>query len=73
MKRLIFRYSLLPVYIAIAMLVILLIDVALIMPTLLAEAFNPVTINIATIVIAYFVCVTQEFSKSRDKHTKYNH
>jgi len=37
----------------------LLIDVALTMPLLLIEAFNPVTINVATIALAYITCVTQ--------------
>jgi len=62
-----FRRSLVPIYIAIVLLIILLVDVALVMPNLLAEAFNPVTINIATIVIAHIVCITHEFSINDDK------
>lgn len=55
-----FRNYLLPIYVAITLLVILLVDVAIVMPSLLFEAFNPVTINIALIVIAYIVCITQK-------------
>ena len=53
------KRSLIPVYIAAAALVILLIDVIIVIPGLLAEAFNPVTINVVSIVLAYLVWVTQ--------------
>ena len=53
------RRSLAPIYIAIIMLVALLVDVAFVMPMLLVDAFNPVTINVASIVIGYIVVITQ--------------
>lgn len=53
------RRTLLPVYAAIAALVLLLLDVMIMMPALLSEAFNPVTLNLAVIFIAYVVIVTQ--------------
>ena len=57
------RRTLLPVYAAIAALVLvlllLLLDVTIMMPALLGEAFNPVTLNLAVIFIAYVVIVTQ--------------
>lgn len=55
-----YKNTLVPVYFAIVILVALLLDVMLVMPGLLIEAFNPVTINIVSIVIAYFVCITQQ-------------
>lgn len=54
--------TLVPVYIAITMLFVLLIDVAIVMPQLLVEAFNPVTINVVSIVMGYFVIITQKKS-----------
>jgi hypothetical protein len=54
-----FRRTLLPVYAAIAALVLLLLDVMIMMPALLSEAFNPVTLNLAVIFIGYIVIVTQ--------------
>ena len=53
------RRSLLPVYAAIALLAALLFDVMLVRPDLLIEAFNPVTLNLATMFIGYVVIVTQ--------------
>ena len=53
------RRTLLPVYAAIAALVLLLLDVMIMMPALLSEAFNPVTLNLAVIFIGYVVIVTQ--------------
>jgi len=57
-----FKNSLIPIYLAVALLVGLLIDVMLIMPMLLIEAFNPVTTNLASIVIAYFVFITHKYT-----------
>jgi len=56
---LLFRRTLIPVYMAIASLIVLLLDVAIMMPALLMEAFNPVTLNLAVIFIGYIVVVTQ--------------
>jgi len=53
------RRTLLPVYAAIAALVLLLLDVMIMMPLLLTEAFNPVTLNLAVMFIGYIVIVTQ--------------
>ncbi|WP_308365323.1 MULTISPECIES: DoxX-like family protein [unclassified Microbulbifer] len=53
-----YRKSLLPVYAGAALLVVLLLDVALVKPGLLIEAFNPVSINIVTLVLCYLVVIT---------------
>lgn len=53
------RKSLLPVYLAAVILVILLIDVTLIKPELLIEAFNPATINIAALCLCYIIYLSQ--------------
>lgn len=55
----VWRTSLIPVYAAIALLAALLVDVMILKPSLLTEAFNPVTLNLATMFIAYVVIVTQ--------------
>ena len=55
-----FKRSLKPIYLAVVLLFALLLDVMLIMPGLLIEAFNPVTINVASIMIAYFICITHK-------------
>lgn len=60
LSLLLMRKSLLPVYIAIASLVMLLLDVMLIMPSLLTAAFNPVTTNLVAIAMAYIVVVTRK-------------
>lgn len=54
------RKSLAPIYIAMILLVALLVDVAIVMPMLLVDAFNPVTINIASIVVGYIIVITQQ-------------
>jgi len=54
------KRTLLPIYAAIILLVVLLLDVAIVMPSLLIEAFNPVTINVVSIALAYFICITHE-------------
>ena len=56
------RKSLTPIYIAIIMLVALLVDVVFVMPMLLVDAFNPVTINISSIVVGYLIVITQQNS-----------
>ncbi|MGL6161570.1 DoxX-like family protein [Microbulbifer sp.] len=53
-------YCLLPVYAGAALLVVLLLDVALVKPGLLIEAFNPVSINIVTLVLCYPVVITHQ-------------
>ena len=63
------RRTLIPVYAAIASLVVLLLDVMIMMPTLLNEAFNPVTLNLAVIFIGYIVVVTQAHAVPRMKST----
>lgn len=59
-----FRRSLVPVYIAGIALIALLVDVMIVMPALLFEAFNPVTINIASIALACIACVTHPFAET---------
>ncbi len=58
-----YRRSLIPVYGAILLLLILLIDVALVLPSLLIEAFNPVSINLVCIAMAIIVIKTQSFAQ----------
>jgi len=69
---LLFRRTLIPVYMAIASLIVLLLDVAIMMPALLMEAFNPVTLNLAVIFIGYIVVVTQSHAVpyGRDKSSR---
>lgn len=50
--------SLLPVYMAALTLVLLLLDVALVMPTLLVAAFSPVSVNVAGLCLCYIVVLT---------------
>lgn len=56
----IYRVSLLPIYIAAFVLVILLLDVAMYMPSLLIEAFNPVSINIACLCICATIILSHQ-------------
>jgi len=63
-----YRRSLLPVYAAAALLVVLLLDVALVKPALLAEAFNPVSINLVSLLLCYLVASTQRYLIQRGIH-----
>ena len=54
------RQTLLPVYIAAFLLAALLIDVAIIKPSLLAEAFNPVSTNISGLMLCYIIFLSQK-------------
>ena len=60
-----FTRSLLAVYVAALLLVILLVDVVLVMPELLIEAFNPVSINTAALVLCYVVYLSQAQQTSK--------
>lgn len=55
------RKTLIPVYVAMALLVALLVDVVIVMPDLLIEAFNPVTTNLTSIALAYIIIATQAY------------
>lgn len=55
---LVLRRSLVPVYLSAALLIGLLFDTLLMMPSLLIEAFNPVTINLVSLAMAYFAIIT---------------
>ncbi|OMH33813.1 DoxX-like family protein [Motiliproteus sp. MSK22-1] len=57
---LLLRQSLYPVYFSAVLLIVLLIDVAIFMPGLLVEAFNPVSINITAIILCYIIVITQK-------------
>ena len=59
-----YKRSLVPVYLAMLALIALLIDVAVIAPVLLLEAFNPVTINVASFGLGYIICVTQSSTRN---------
>ena len=56
------KKSLIPIHIANIILIALLIDVAIVMPKLLFEAFNPVTTNLVCIVLGYIIIITQKNS-----------
>ena len=56
---LMFRRSLIPIYLAAVTLALLLIDVAVVFPALLVKAFNPVTINLVSILLCYIVIKTK--------------
>jgi hypothetical protein len=62
------RKSLMPIYVAMLLLAGLLLDVIIIMPNLLIEAFNPVTINIVSMVVGYIICLTHQSVKKTTKH-----
>jgi len=62
-----FTQSLIPIYIAAVLLATLLIDVCFVMPELLIAAFNPISINIATLVLCYVVYLSQEGEFNLDK------
>jgi len=54
-----YRKSLVPVYIVVVSLIFLVVDVAWVMPSLLVEAFNPVTTNFMGLLLCYFIILTQ--------------
>ncbi len=62
-----FRQWLYPIYIAALSLVVLLLYTAYVMPTLLIEAFNPVSTNILGIFLCYIVIYTQKY-RNTDHH-----
>ena len=64
---LLIRKSLMPIYVAMLLLAGLLLDVIIIMPNLLIEAFNPVTINIVSMVLGYMICLTHQRVKKATK------
>ena len=55
-----YRHSLVPIYLAGILLIALLIDITLVIPELLTEAFNPVSINLACLTLCYLVFLSQE-------------
>lgn len=60
------RLTMWPVYIAMFLLFALLIDVAIVMPELLVEAFNPVSINTAGLALGLIVMISQVPKKSKE-------
>ena len=58
-----FRKSIIPIYIAMVILLLLLLFVALVSPEYLVEAFNPVTTNILGLGFCYLVWFTHEDEK----------
>lgn len=58
-----FRKSIIPIYMAMAILLLLLLFVALVSPEYLVEAFNPVTTNILGLGFCYLVWFTHEDEK----------
>ncbi len=54
-----FTKTLVPIYIAAILLILLLIDVAFVMPELLIAAFNPVSINISALILCYVIFLSQ--------------
>ena len=53
-----FKKSLLPIYLAIGLFVVLLIDVAIMLPELLIKAFNPLTINTVCLALCLIVIIS---------------
>lgn len=64
------KKSLIPVYAAAVLLVVLLADAALLMPSLLIEAFNPVSINIASLVLCYLIQQTHRATAQENISTR---
>ncbi len=62
-----YKRSLIPILIAAATLILLLIDVMVVMPELLIAAFNPVSINVTTLVLCYLVYITQPVNKNQNE------
>ncbi len=54
------RRSLIPVYLATTLLLVLLIDVAVVKPELLIEAFNPVSINMVSLALCWIVAISHQ-------------
>lgn len=59
-----YKKSLIPIYLAALTLLVLLFDVVLSMPSLLVEAFNPVTINIACLSLCWIIYISQNYPKT---------
>lgn len=54
------RNSTVPIFIAGIVLTLLLIDVAIVKPALLIEAFNPVSTNLSGIILCYIALITHQ-------------
>lgn len=54
------RRSLLPVHFAAFLLIVLLIDVAIVAPALIIEAFNPLSVNLACLALCWVIHLSQE-------------
>jgi hypothetical protein len=57
------RNTIYPIYIAAASLVLLLLYTAFLMPSLLIEAFNPVSTNVLGLVLCYITINSQTYNK----------
>lgn len=55
-----FKYSLSPVFVVMIAMLVLLLDVLIMMPGLLIEAFNPLTINLCCSVLALIIVITHQ-------------
>lgn len=53
------RRSTIPIYLSAFLLVALFMDIVLVAPKLLIEAFNPVSINLVSLLLCYLVVLTQ--------------
>lgn len=54
-----YKTSVAPLYIAGIVLIALLVDISIMLPELLIEAFNPVSTNIASVALCYIAILTQ--------------
>lgn len=54
------RNFIVPVYLAAAALIVLLVYSAVVMPSLLVQAFNPVSTNILGLFLCYIITLTQQ-------------
>jgi fatty acid desaturase len=68
---LVFRKTLWPVMTAATMLIVLLLYVAIVMPTLLVGAFNPLSTNILGLVLCCIVVISQEQHRAPEQDTEY--
>ncbi len=58
------RRSLLPVHFAALLLIVLLIDVAIVAPALIIEAFNPLSLNTACLALCWVIHLSQNASRA---------
>ena len=66
-----YKKSTAPLYIAGIVLIALLVDISIMMPQLLIEAFNPVSTNIASLALCYIAILTQSMAYQNTNGVKF--